>query len=104
LVHSSNVICRIDRAITGNGAVVFGISGRITTEDLDTLRDVMEAEALPLVIDLNYVELVDRAVVKFLARRELDGILLHNCSPYIREWVTRERKGMVEMVGNIEDA
>jgi hypothetical protein len=97
------MICRIDRAIISNGVVVLRISGRITKEDLDTLRNVMEAEAVALVIDLNNVELVDRDVVEFLARKELDGTLLQNCSPYIREWVTRERKGMVEMVGNIED-
>ena len=98
------MICRIDRATIGNGVVVLGISGRITSEHLDTLRDAMEAEAVAPVIDLNNVELVDREVVKFLARTELDGTLLQNCAPYIQEWVTRERKGMLDVVGKIEDA
>jgi hypothetical protein len=47
------------------------------------------------------VDLVDRDVVKFLAKQELDGTVLRNCSPYIRNWVTRER---TEASGDSEDA
>ncbi len=34
--------------------------------------------------------LVDLDVVQFLARCEARGIELLNCSPYIREWISRE--------------
>jgi hypothetical protein len=30
--------------------------------------------------------------VKFLARREADGIQLDNCPAYIREWIEREKE------------
>jgi len=40
--------------------------------------------------DLKDVSLVDREVVRFLARSEADGVTLENCAPYIREWMERE--------------
>jgi hypothetical protein len=96
--------CRIDRVAGGDGIVVLCVSGRITKQDLDTLRNVIEAEAIGVAIDLKNVDLVDREAVEFLAQRELNGTALRNCSPYIREWVTRERTEMMETPGDIEDA
>jgi len=96
--------CRIDRVVGGDGIVVLSISGRITKQDLDTLRNAMEAEATAVAIDLENVDLVDRQVVKFLAQRELNGTVLRNCSAYIREWVTREQTEMTETGGDIENA
>ena len=43
-----------------------------------------------VVIDLEEVTLVDLDVVQFLARCEASGIELLHCSPYIREWISRE--------------
>ena len=82
---------RIDRVVAADDIVVLRISGRITRQEVDTLRNVIEAEASAVAIDLENVDLVDREAVKFLAQRELNGAVLRNCSPYIREWVTRER-------------
>jgi hypothetical protein len=84
------VSCRIDR-VAGGDSIALCISGRITNQDLDTLRNVMDAEASAVPIDLENVDLIDREVVKFLAQRELNGTVLRNCSAYVREWVTRER-------------
>jgi len=42
--------------------------------------------------------------VKFLAQGELNGTVLRNCSPYIREWVTRDRAEMIETSREIKDA
>jgi hypothetical protein len=42
-------------------------------------------------VDLKDVSLVDREVMRFLARREADGVSLENCLPYIREWIRREK-------------
>jgi len=97
---------RIDRVVAADDIVVLRISGRITRQEVDTLRNVIEAEASGVAIDLENVDLVDREVVKFLAQRELDGTVLRNCSPYIREWVTKERTEMMEKsgdIGEIED-
>ena len=96
--------CRIDRVLAGDDIAVLCISGRITKRDADTLRNVIEDEASAVAIDLKNVDLVDREAVKFLAQRELNGTVLRNCSPYIREWVTRERTEMMETRGDIEDA
>jgi hypothetical protein len=95
--------CRIDRVL-GEHDVVLGVSGRITKQDLDTLRAVLEAEAGSAAISLENVELVDREVVKFLAQRELSGTVLRNCSAYIREWVTREQAEQTKKSGDADDA
>ncbi len=96
--------CRIDRVVSGDDIVVLCISGRITEQDLDTLRNVIEQEASAVVIDLKNVVLIDREAVNFLAQRELNGTVLRNCPPYIREWVTKDRAEMIETSRNIEDA
>jgi hypothetical protein len=95
--------CRIDRDADGD-APVLCISGRITKQDVETLRNVIEAEASAAAIDLEDVDLVDRDAVKFLAQQELNGTVLRSCSPYIREWITRERTEMTETNGDIDDA
>jgi hypothetical protein len=83
--------CRIERAVSAENLVVLFISGRITGEHVDVLRDVLEEEEDALAIDLKNVSVVDREAVKLLARFEAKGTELRNCPPYIREWVTRER-------------
>jgi hypothetical protein len=96
--------CRIDRVLRGDGIVVLYISGWITKQDMDTLRTVIEDERSAVTIDLKNVDLIDREAVKFLGQRELSGTVLGNCPPYIREWVTREQREMMETTGDIEDA
>jgi hypothetical protein len=81
--------CRIDRRFIGEDLVVLYISGEITGQNVEILRDVLEADALA--IDLKNVSLVDREAVKLLARCETNGTELRNCPLYVREWVTRER-------------
>ena len=83
--------CRIERVVSAENLVVLLISGRITGEHVDVLRDVLQEEADALAIDLEHVSLVDREAVKLLAHCETKGTELRNCPPYIREWVTRER-------------
>jgi len=103
-VRGPGMTWRIDRVVDGDDIVALCISGRITRQDVDTLRNVIEEEASAVVIDLKNVVLADREVVKFLAQRELNRTELRNCPPYIREWVTRERAEMMETSGDIEDA
>ena len=45
-----------------------------------------------VVIDMEEVTLVDLDVVQFLARCEARGVELLHCSPYIREWISRENE------------
>ena len=83
--------CRIDRHVIGEDRVTLCISGRITAQDLDILRGLLEQERSAVAIDLKNVLLADREAVKLLAVRESNGAELRNCPAYIREWVTRER-------------
>ena len=83
--------CRIDRVVSAENLIVLFITGRITGEYVEMLREVLEKEADALAIDLKNVSLVAREAVKLLARCETNGTELRNCPPYIREWVTRER-------------
>jgi hypothetical protein len=84
--------CRIDRGVSAENPVVLFISGRITGEHVDMLRDVLKQETGGFVIDLKNVLLVDREAVKLLALSEANGTELRNCPAYIREWVKRERE------------
>ena len=86
--------CRIDRVVRAENVVVLFISRRITGEDVDLLRGVLEQESGSFAIDLKNVLLVDREGVNLLGVSESNGTELRNCPPYIREWVTRERTGM----------
>ena len=71
--------------------VVLRVSGRIDAEHVSELRSCMSGHGPTVVLDLDEVRLVDVVVVRFLVRCEADGVELHNCSRYIREWMDRER-------------
>jgi anti-anti-sigma regulatory factor len=83
---------RIQR--TANGEVVFTLSGRMDAENVTELITVLgsEAKGRRIVMDLKDLTLVDRDAVGFLERCEADSIKLKNCPPYIREWITRQRR------------
>jgi hypothetical protein len=82
--------CRIDRHVIEENLVILRISGRITGQDVDMLRALLERERNAVAIDLTDVLLVDREAVKFLALRESNRAELRNCPAYIREWIARE--------------
>lgn len=44
-----------------------------------------------IVLDLKEVGVVDREVMRFFMSCEADGVKLENCTPYIREWMEREK-------------
>ena len=45
-----------------------------------------------MALDLEEVDLVDIEAIRFLNAREDEGISVLHCSPYIREWMSRERQ------------
>ena len=67
------------------------LCGRLVGSDRCALSEQIEGSAGMVVIDLKEVTLVDLDIVQFLARCEAEGTELLHCSPYIREWVSRER-------------
>ena len=85
---------------TGNGRVLFTISGRIeTTEDINQLHQLLavETSGQQLILDLRDVTLVSQDAVEFLRRCEADGIELENCPLHVRRWIdqakARPRRG-----------
>ena len=73
--------------------MVFSLSGRIRTEYVAELQNLVDFAAAKnsVVLDLKEVRLVDREAVQFLARCQAEGVGLDNCAAYIREWIERER-------------
>ena len=84
---------RIERS--ANGEVVFTLSGRMDEEDIAQVEKLIrsEADGLGIVLDLKDLILVGREAISFLERCETDGITLKNCARYVRELITRQRRG-----------
>ena len=80
---------------SSNGQVVFTLSGEIDEEHIAELETYIRAEANApsIVLDLKDITLAGRDAVNFLERCEADGVTLKNCASYVREWITRQRRG-----------
>jgi hypothetical protein len=77
---------------TGNGQVVFTLSGRIeTTGDIKQLQELLagETSGQQMILDLKDVTLVNQDAVKFLHRCEADGVKLENCPLHVRTWINQ---------------
>lgn len=85
-----DAMLKISRCQAGEGTVEFALSGRLQFTHVSELRELITKEEQKVVLDLNEVNLLDREAVEFLVACEREGVSLRNCSPYIREWVTRE--------------
>jgi anti-anti-sigma regulatory factor len=83
---------RIETAARGR-FTVFILSGRIEKQAIAELRRLFELQTdyRDIVLDLKDVSLVDRDVMRFFVNCEADGVKLENCTPYIREWMKREK-------------
>lgn len=84
--------CKILRQIIGKDLVVWRVCGRITGEDVSTLRALMDQETGPSTLDFKDVRMVDGEAVRLLAILESNGARINNCPLYIREWIRRERE------------
>jgi anti-anti-sigma regulatory factor len=85
---------RIQRSSNGQ-VVVFTLSGELDVEEIAELDALIESEGKgrTIVLDLKNLTLVGRDAISFLGRCEAEGIGLRNCAAYVREWITRERRG-----------
>jgi hypothetical protein len=84
---------RIERS--SNGQVVFMLSGRMDEEHIGELETLIrsEADGRQIALDLKDLTLAGQDAIRFLERCEADGITLVNCAGYVREWITRHRRG-----------
>jgi hypothetical protein len=83
---------RIETAARGRFTVLI-LSGRIEGAAITELRRLCEGETdlRDIVFDLKDVSVIDRDVMRFLVGCEANGVKLENCTPYIREWIEREK-------------
>ncbi len=83
---------RIERS--ANGQVVFTLSGRMQTQDIEQVQQLLAVEApgQRLMFDLRDVTLVNQDVVTFLADCEAKGIKLESCPLHIRNWIDQEKR------------
>ena len=83
---------RIETVVRGK-FTKFILSGRIETDAIAELRRLLKPQTdyRDIILDLKDISVVDRDAIGFLARCESDGVKLENLTPYIREWMERER-------------
>jgi ABC-type transporter Mla MlaB component len=81
---------KIER-ISGTRRTRIRLSGEVRAEHLDQLKAEIERARPRVALDLEEVDLVDIEGVRFLNACVADGISVLHCSPYIREWMFRER-------------
>jgi hypothetical protein len=83
---------RIERS--ANDQVVFVLSGRMQTEDIEQFQQLLIAETSgqQVMFDLRYVTLVNQDAVAFLAGCEAKGVALEGCPLYIRNWIDQEKR------------
>ncbi len=84
------MILRIER-IPELHKVRLRLSGQFRSHHLDQVKaEISRGE--PIALDLEDVDLVDIEAIRFLNAREDEGISVLHCSPYIQEWMSRERQ------------
>jgi hypothetical protein len=64
--------------------------GRMRAEHVEHVRAELAASRVPTVLDLDEVTLADVEAIRFLVAAEREGMILHRCAPFIREWMSRE--------------
>ena len=81
---------RIEEVSDEQGTTI-RLIGRLRAEYLDELEEQIHETAPAITLDLEEVTLVDVEIVRFLGNCESQGATLLNCSPYIRDWIGKER-------------
>ncbi len=67
------------------------LSGEFRVGHIDQVKTELRSAGPRVVLDLTEVGLVDVECIRFLNACEADGIPAEHCSPYVREWMSRER-------------
>ena len=67
------------------------LSGEFRSDHVDQVKTEIELCESSAVLDLEELDLVDVEGVRFLNACESAGVSILHCSPYIREWMLRER-------------
>jgi len=84
------VTFKIEKYRDGNSTTI-RLIGRMRAEHLSELEKQIRESESKIVLDLEELNLVDVEAVRFLGMCETQGVTLFNCSPYIRDWIGKER-------------
>jgi len=76
---------------SGEYSTTLRLIGRMHVEHLPELEKQIRESGSKIVLDLEELNLVDIEAVRFLGSCEVAGVTVVNCSPYIRDWIGRER-------------
>ena len=71
--------------------------GRITSPDVQRLKEQIAEVPGPVALDLQQVRIVDLDAARFLAAAERRGIELRHLPQYVREWVNLEKPRLGEL-------
>ena len=82
---------RIEKRGDGDSTTI-RLIGRMQAEHLEELEKQIRENGPAIILDLDEVALVDVESVRFLGTCEARGATLLNCSPYIRDWIGKERE------------
>jgi hypothetical protein len=92
LEPEKSMTLKIER-ISGKGKTRIRLSGEFRSEHVDQVKTEIERGGPRAALDLEEVDLVDVEGIRFLNTCKAEGIPVLHCSPYIREWMFRERVG-----------
>jgi hypothetical protein len=81
---------KIERHSDGRTSTI-RLIGRMRAEHLAELETQIRDSDPHVLLDLEELNLVDVEVVRFLGSCEAQGVTLANCSPYIRDWIAKEK-------------
>lgn len=81
---------RIEKHSDG-GTTRVRLIGRMRAEHLPELEQQISECGPKILLDLEELNLVDVQAVRYLGGCESRGIVLTNCSAYIRNWIAKER-------------
>ena len=81
---------KIER-VSGPHETRIRLSGELRSKHLSQVNSEVKGAERPVALDLEEVDLVDIEGVRFLNECESEGISVLRCSPYVREWMQRER-------------
>jgi anti-anti-sigma regulatory factor len=86
----SNVTFKIEKYRDGHSTII-RLIGRMRAEHLSELEKQIRESESKIALDLEELNLVDVEAIRFLGMCETQGVTLLNCSPYIRDWIGKER-------------
>jgi hypothetical protein len=88
--QQAEMTLKIERTSQGHSTTI-RLIGRMRAEHLEELEKQIRESGPAITLDLEEVTLVDVEIVRFLGTCKARGVTLLHCSPYIRDWIGKER-------------